>query len=233
MKTNEQLKVIVNPHSAKGELPWVRFAAGNGWSVADTRIKGCHNPNLALAVADYNRTVTRYVEALNVERLEPFFADVMELPGWGDAVRDEILTRYGALPPIGSAGAFPLPPAVEGATEARVDSPQVQAEAFARLGSGKSFGALGALLFAAAMVGALPDFEDGLDDDETLEEPPSPEMREVLERSKILIRCPHGVATLAVPRDLGVAWSDRLVAGIKANDRALVEAMLIDAGLMK
>jgi len=78
----------INPLLPKGGLPFVKFAAGNGFSVQDSIIKGCHLPELADAVADYNRAVERKLAGLNVVAVEATTWPVEELPGYGDAMEN-------------------------------------------------------------------------------------------------------------------------------------------------
>jgi hypothetical protein len=96
---NTRLEVLANPLAPKGELPFVRFAPGNGWSIQTATIKGCHMADLADAVTDYNRAVSRKVEGLNVGSVETLKHHVSDLPGWGDAIRDEMNARYAGQQP--------------------------------------------------------------------------------------------------------------------------------------
>lgn len=207
MNSNTRLQIIIDPTAPKGELPFVRFAPGNGWSIQTATVKGCHLPDLAEAVADYNRAITRKIEGLNAVSVQPARFDVMDLPGWGDAVRDEMNARY---------------------------TPGNHAEARhnARRGPGKTVGALGALLPMLALAAAMGVLDDDAED-VGLSGPPSDAMRDVLAESTVLHVCPNGHAVLAVPRELGDQWAASLVEAIKAENVAGVRAMLESAGLMK
>ena len=209
---NPRLEVLANPLAPKNEMPFIRFAPGNGWSVASATVKGCHLPDLAEAVADYNRAIGRKVEGLNVGSVETLKYHVTDLPGWGDAVRDEMNHRH-AAPEASTTGARPT--------------------LTASLGAGKTRGALGGILPLLALAAMAGAFEDDDDESPVLEGPPSDAMREVLEASRVLHQCPHGVAALAVPRSLGPQWTAQLVEHIKADSVSAVRAMLATAGLMK
>ena len=207
---NTRLEILANPLAPKGELPFVKFAPGNGWSIQTATVKGCHLPDLADAVTDYNRAVTRKIEALNVAKVEPQTVSVMDLPGWGDAVRDEMNARYAR-------------------NEAKAAT---KATATHERGAGKTRGPLGGILPLLAMAAVMGVFDDD-DTAPVLDGPPSDDMRDLLESSSILHACPHGNAMLAVPRTLGDQWAAQLVEAIKADNVPAVRVMLTTAGLMK
>ena len=201
-----KLKVTLNPTAPKDELPFVFFRPGNGWSIQSANIKGCHTMDLAAAVADYNRGVERAINRLNVGNVEPITADVMDLPGWGDAVREEMVSRYADKEP--------------------------EASTRGKRGPGKTLGALGALLPMLAMAAAMGALDDDAED-AGLEGPPSEEMGKLLAASTVLHACPGGHAVLAVPRTLGDQWTRQLVDAIKADNVSAVRTMLETAGLMR
>jgi energy-coupling factor transporter ATP-binding protein EcfA2 len=209
------LEVYSHPLEKRGSLPFVSFAPGNGWAIKSASKKGCHHPELQEAVNDWNRGIVRLRDEMSIMDCELTATPVQELPGWGDAVRDEMNTRHAAKV------------VAEETAKGHEAGKRVHTA-----GAGKARSPLFSLLTMAALMGAFDGF--GADEMEpALDGPPSDAMRELLEASTVLHVCPHGSAVLAVPRALGEQWATQLVENIKADNIPAVRVMLETAGLMK
>lgn len=208
------MNVLSNPLDSKNALPFVRFAPGNGWSISDSSIKGCHRETLDEAVKDWNATIRRkrktYMNVANVTLAE---TPVSELPGWGDAIHTERQSRM-----------------EKDLNEGNYRDPATGETGKAERAKRKPSSIL-ALVAMLAMGGFLDDEEN--DSPAYLDGPPSDEMRDLLEASSVFVKCAHGNAMLAVPRSLGDQWQKQFIAHMKNDNVPAVRVMLESAGLMK
>lgn len=206
------MKVFINPLEPKGSRPWVRFAAGNGWSVFDTLTKGCHCPKLEDAVNDYNSNVQRKVAALNLGAISFITPteDVNTLPGWGDAIRAEMVSRE--------------------STKAHEAGKAQRERAM------KPPGGLLALLSMAAAMGALDGILDD-DEPEIIEGESNPQVIKLLREAGIMKEIPGPLpgtvaGIVAIPRHLGEQFANDVENAIKTGNPTALLVLLSGAGLV-
>lgn len=218
------MKVSINPLEPKGSLPWVRFAPGNGWSIYDTQIKGCHCPKLEDAVNDYNRSIRRKVKALNVGKLlegsEFDRLPVENCPGWGDAVRAEMVSRESTK-------------AHEAGAKLRAE----QIEAQRKLCGMRPPAGLLALLGMAAAMGALDGIFDDEDAPEVIEGENNPQVIKLLREAGIMKEIPGPLpgtvaGIVAIPRHLGEQFATDVEDAIRNGNPTALLVLLSGAGLV-
>jgi hypothetical protein len=222
------LRVFINPFEPKNSRPWVRFAPGNGWSVYDNQIKGCHCKQLETAVNEYNSAVQRKIHLSNLGNMglvchsEP----VQGLPGWGDAVRDE---RESRLAEKANRERIAKLEAEDAAQKAAKETEWKTAAGFDRK---RPFAGLFALLGMAAAMGAFDDLETDEAPIEIVDGENTRQVIAVLRESGIMKEVPGPnsgttAGIVSIPRQLGeqfaldVEWA---VTGFEAGTgRVIVE----------
>lgn len=211
------MKVFINPLEPKGSLPWVRFAAGNGWSVFDTLTKGCHCPKLEDAVNDYNTAIQRKIQKLNLGAINFLVPseEVNNLPGWGDALRNERASRIVA----------------EESTKAH------EAGSNARQRTPKPPAGLLALLGMAAAMGALDGIFDDEDAPEVIEGENNPQVIKLLREAGIMKEIPGPLpgtvaGIVAIPRHLGEEFATDVEDAIRNGNPTALLVLLSGAGLV-
>lgn len=234
------LEVMPNPTDRKGALPWVRFAPGNGWSIYDTKHKGCHCPKLADAVADWNRYIDRTLAGLNIELVKASRHRVLDLPGWGDAVKQERVDRIARKAIAeGEEAARTVNKA------ARMGSPL---EGF--IGKPDAFTSEGpfdfktspkpkrsvipALLSLAAAFGGLSEIMGAIDEPEGGPiDVFNPEMVRILKEAGLLHPSLDGPdsAIVAIPRMIGAENIERLENAIREGDVDAVKFLIVELNL--
>lgn len=92
-RVGEGLEILANPYGPKGGLPWVKFQAGQGWAIVGGNL-ATYFPDLGEAVNRWNNKTEERLSKLNVATVSALRCHVNELPGWGDAVRDQMESRH-------------------------------------------------------------------------------------------------------------------------------------------